>query len=194
MAMNPYPIQGGSPGVQLQPGERVLWSGQPAQGLIFRPIDAGLVPFSLLWGGFALFWNVGVWAGGAPLFFRLWGLPFLIAGLYVTVGRFFHARHLRSKISYTLTDRRAIIRSKPSTRDMPLTPQTSVETSVRSNGTGTLMLSNGGGRHSAFSGNIKGAQALWLGVGGSNFDFDGIDNVEAVADLVNSIVYDVQDR
>lgn len=33
----------------LLAGERVLWEGQPYTGLILRPIEAFLIPFSLLW-------------------------------------------------------------------------------------------------------------------------------------------------
>jgi len=68
-----------------------------------------LIPFSLLWGVFAILWNLIVWTNGAPVFFRLWGLPFLLVGLYVTVGRFAVEAFLRRRIVYALTDRRVLI-------------------------------------------------------------------------------------
>ncbi len=101
----------------LFPGERISWSGRPRQGIMFAPGDTLLVPFSLMWGGFAIFWNAMVWfgpfgdaAGGGPdIFFRLWGLPFLMIGLYLIAGRFFHDAHLRRKIYYAVTDQRILI-------------------------------------------------------------------------------------
>ena len=67
----------------------MLWAGRPDSGVLFGRGDLLLVPFTVLWGGFAVFWNVMAWRGHAPVFFRLWGIPFLLAGLYVIVGRFF---------------------------------------------------------------------------------------------------------
>lgn len=76
---------------------------------MFRSSDLYLVPFSLLWGGFAVFWNVSVWTMGAPWFFRLWGLPFLVAGLYFVLGRFLHEAWLRDHIFYAISDRRVLV-------------------------------------------------------------------------------------
>ncbi len=69
-------------------GEPVLWAGRPDAGVLFGRGDLLLVPLTVLWGGFAVFWNVMVWRGHAPVFFRLWGIPFLLVGLYVTLGDF----------------------------------------------------------------------------------------------------------
>jgi hypothetical protein len=97
----------------LQPwllaGERILWTGRPQRGLRFRAADVYLIPFSLLWGGFALFWNVEAWSLGAPDLFALWGLPFLAVGIYVVAGRFIHDALLRSALLYAVTTRRVIV-------------------------------------------------------------------------------------
>ena len=42
---------------RLAADEDVLWYGQPKTSVLFDANDIFLVPFSLLWGGFALFWE-----------------------------------------------------------------------------------------------------------------------------------------
>ena len=93
----------------LTKGESLKWSGVPRQGLVFRPSDALMVPFSVFWAGFAVFWEASVLKDGAPTFFALWGIPFVLMGLYITVGRFFHDAMRRAKIEYGVTDQRIII-------------------------------------------------------------------------------------
>ncbi len=63
----------------LRPGERLLWQGRPIpRRFILTPADVFLVPFSLLWGGFAIFWEAGVILSGAPFFFLIWGIHFAV--------------------------------------------------------------------------------------------------------------------
>jgi hypothetical protein len=101
---------------ELGPGERVLWSGKPDDRHWLYAEDLVLVPFSLLWGGFAIFWEASVIASarsahggaGARVFFALWGVPFVLFGLYLIFGRLFTRRWLRRRSQYVLTDRRVL--------------------------------------------------------------------------------------
>jgi hypothetical protein len=72
---------------RLLAGERILWSGRPAQGLLFTGNDAMLIPFSLLWGGFAIFWEVSALNQPNTGYFGVFGIPFVLMGLYLIVGR-----------------------------------------------------------------------------------------------------------
>jgi hypothetical protein len=53
---------------ELGQGERLLWSGKPRGGMRLRAQDAFLILFSLMWCGFAIFWEVGVSMHSGPLF------------------------------------------------------------------------------------------------------------------------------
>lgn len=92
---------------ELGPGEAVLWFGQPAQGVVLRASDAFVVPFTVLWCGFAIFWTVG--ASRASGVFGLFGLPFVCLGIYITVGRFFADAATRARTIYAVTNRRLIV-------------------------------------------------------------------------------------
>jgi hypothetical protein len=62
-----------------------------------------------MWGGFAIFWEVSVFRVGAPVFFRLWGIPFVLVGLYFIFGRFFADAWQRARTFYGLTNERVLI-------------------------------------------------------------------------------------
>ncbi len=93
----------------LMPEEEVVWSGAPGKGIKFQSADLVIVPFSLLWALFVIFWEATAIRGRAPAFFALWGIPFVLIGAYITVGRFFFDSYLRSRSRYFLTNRRALI-------------------------------------------------------------------------------------
>ena len=128
----------------LLSGERILWTGQPKQGLTLGKRDAILIPFSLMWCGFIIFWNIDVWSApktGTPddWFFELWGLPFLAFGLYLVLGRFLHDAWIRKNLVYAVTDRRILFRrgTRITSRDIKSLPM--LEFSERRDGTGTIV-------------------------------------------------------
>ncbi|HEY0098484.1 MAG TPA: PH domain-containing protein [Pyrinomonadaceae bacterium] len=126
---------------QLESGEQLIWSGQPRQGLLLRPSDAFMIPFSLLWGGFAIFWEVSAILSGAPIFFWLFGVPFVLIGLHLIFGRFFTDARTRTHTFYGLTNDRIIITSgKHGKRVQSLSLSTLSDISLdeRGDGSGTI--------------------------------------------------------
>lgn len=126
---------------EMAPRERLLWSGRPRGGIFLRPSDAYMIPFSLLWGGFAVFWEVGVLTTDAPFFFKLWGVPFVLVGLYIVFGRFFVDARLRGRTYYGVTNERVIIVSglfSRSVKSLNLRTLTDVTLEEKPDGTGTI--------------------------------------------------------
>jgi hypothetical protein len=126
---------------QLDPSELVLWAGQPKQGVMLRGSDALMIPFSLLWGGFAFFWEWSVLRSGAPAYFVLWGIPFVLIGIYLIVGRFFVEAWQRSNTRYAVTSERIVIVDglyRSTVRSVLLSGLTEMALSAHANGVGTI--------------------------------------------------------
>lgn len=108
----------------LRPGERLLWSGRPDPGVWFTSADAFLIPFGVMWGGFAIFWETSVTSGGGPVFGMIWGTPFVAIGLYIVFGHFFYKRYRKQRTCYGITDQRALVAVGPGQlSDSPLRNQ-----------------------------------------------------------------------
>ncbi len=72
----------------LDTNEKMIWTGPPKKGIEFRATDIFLIPFSLLWCGFAIFWFTTAISSSAPFFFSMFGIPFIVIGLVFIFGRF----------------------------------------------------------------------------------------------------------
>ena len=129
---------------ELGHGERLIWSGVPAQGLRLRAADALMIPFSLFWAGFAFFWEYeAVTNPRSPFFFELFGIPFVVMGLYILVGRVYVDQYQRTRTFYGLTNQRVIILSGLTGRQVnSLSLQGLSDISLRegSGGGGTILL------------------------------------------------------
>jgi hypothetical protein len=127
----------------LDTNEKLLWTGRPKRGLVFRQADLLLIPFSLLWCGFAIFWLTTALNAGAPLFFALFGGAFVVMGLIFVFGRFIIDAKQREHTYYGLTNDRIIIRSgmyKKSIKSLNIKTLTDIEYDERSDGSGTITI------------------------------------------------------
>lgn len=135
---------------ELAHGEQVLWSGKPDNRRWLYPEDLVLVPFSLIWGGFAIFWETSVLTATSAhkdaatrLVFSLWGMPFVLIGLYLILGRVFIRRWLRRRSLYALTDERVLLfsqswRGSSRVKMIWLSSRPPLEKHIGRNGQGTL--------------------------------------------------------
>lgn len=141
---------------ELDANEQLLWAGQPKQGLVFRNTELFAIPFSILWGGGALF---GV---SAELFkaiqdsaddsITLESMPplgtliFLVLSVYLLIGRFIVDIRLRKGIHYGITNKRVIILKKwlwSSRKSINLIGLNEVSYSEKQDGSGTITFGGG---------------------------------------------------
>src|SRR5262249_2338283 len=108
--------------LRLNSGEKLLWAGRPAQGIVLSRQDWYLIPF-------------GVFLVAA-------GLRFIPMGIYILiVGRLFADLWYRSRLIYGVTDRRAIILSgmrRRSVRSIYFSSLITLKLEERRNRSGTI--------------------------------------------------------
>ncbi|HVY25473.1 MAG TPA: hypothetical protein VHB79_02940 [Polyangiaceae bacterium] len=146
----------------LMPGESIVWSGTPRGGIRFQSSDVLAILFSIAWTGFVIFWEVSVVRSGAPGFSALFGVPFLVIGGYMTVGRFFLDAYRRSRTRYFLTDCRALILTEWPTRrvhSVNLATLPVIALTKHTDGTGTLMF---GAREHASRSALQSPRFEWI--------------------------------
>lgn len=111
----------------------------PEPGVHLSKEDALLIPFSMFFFGFAVFWTSLAASMGAPVFFYLWGSMFIVFGLYFMIGRFFlQARKNRYTI-YAVTNRRIFIIQRHNVATMAVNSLPSLELHEHRSGLGTVL-------------------------------------------------------
>lgn len=168
----------------LDPNEHLLWSGQPRSGIRLRPQDAFLIPFSLMWCGFAIFWEVSVVRSGAPFFFMIWGIPFVCVGLFFVFGRFIFDARGRANTYYGVTNERILIVSglfSQQTKSLQLRTLADLSLTQRKDGSGTIAFGPTNYMNGMFP------AGAWPGAGRySPPSFDLIDRAKQVYDTIRS--------
>lgn len=171
---------------RLLPGERILWLGGPGQGIRFTSRDMFLVPFSFLWGGFAIFWEMSVISAGAPLVMRLFGIPFVLVGLFMIGGRFWADAYLRANTAYAVTDKRVLVSRAgrwPKFSAMSLDRLPDVSVSETAGGRGTVRF---GAERSWWAGGTSAGWSIWLPSLDPTLQFLDIADAAAVFSLVQA--------
>ncbi len=183
---------------ELSSGEQLLWSGKPKQGLILRSSDAGMIPFSIFWCGFAIFWeymavaHTGKNVPKEVMIFPLFGIPFVLIGLYLVFGRFFVDMNQRTKTTYAVTSERVMILTSGlfvgnNTKSLSLRTMTDISLSEKNNGSGTITFGSTNAAFSLF--NTPGR--IWPGkMQGPMFEM--IDNAKSVYETILKAQKDAQ--
>ena len=178
---------------ELQPDEHLQWAGRPNPNRLFTAMDIFLIPFSLLWGGFAVFWEVVALTsvlrvGGDALLFPLFGLPFLVLGLYLIFGRFVVKSYTKRRTVYAVTDRRVIAVTtafRRTVRSASLKRLPGLEVSTGSGRSGTVTF----GHWSGLAGMYANSGMDWLGWnwGARPMAFYDLDDARSVYELVDRL-------
>jgi len=189
-------------GDYLMQGENILWFGKPDPSVLLSRGDIFMIPFSLLWGGFAIFWEAlalgaasGSGAKGAPPpLFALFGVPFVLVGLYMIFGRFIYKRWRKTNTYYAVTDKRVLVLTKLWRSDLQAIRIGVIPTlnlSVGRDGRGTIVFGN----TSYASTYANSGMDFFGGFYGSQAPaFYDIKDAREVHDLVNKLMNEPEDQ
>lgn len=121
-------------------GEKIIWSGQPNIEKKFTKYDTFFVPFSVLWFGFSIFWEIMATIGSGGIF-SVFGIPFCVIGFYICIGRFIYKKKNKQHTYYYITDRRIIIYNdykRIQVNDMPLSRAAHISYHEDADGIGSI--------------------------------------------------------
>lgn len=126
---------------QLSGKEQILWASPPKQGLQFRTSDKYMIPFSLLWCATVVVWEwftLGMGELGTTM--AWFGVPFMLIGLYLLIGRFFMDAFVRKHIFYAISTKKLLVKTGKWNRSTDIFPLKSIhrltlETGKKGSGT-----------------------------------------------------------
>ena len=135
---------------RLGPHERLIWWNRPISALCAkREVNFGLL-FGAFFLGFALFW---IWqASSAPGPFFLFGIPFVLIGLWMVCAPVRAYQRAKSTL-FALTDRSAMVLTGSTARTFPLEQIEFVETESFADGSGHVEFHKEAPTPAAWTGN-----------------------------------------
>jgi PH (Pleckstrin Homology) domain-containing protein len=141
---------------ELEPGERLLWSGRPGQGLRLREADWFAIPFTVGFFGFTVFFaffDPSRHDSWPSLIVRAW---LLVGGFYIAIVRIPLDAWRRANTAYGITDRRAIIRRGlfGRTKSMPLIEVPAILVTRHGSGEGDVVFDTEDMSHVAVGGAV----------------------------------------
>jgi Bacterial PH domain len=168
---------------ELGSSERLLWKGRPRTGLRLRGSDALLIPFSLVWAGFACFAAFAAFLSPKANPGALFTVPFALIGLYIVIGRFFVDAKIRQNTEYAVTNRRAIIVSGlfgRKTRSINLQSTPEIALTEKADRSGTITF----GTPAPYGWGMQGN--LWFPGFSPQAAFDMIENARSVYEMIEN--------
>lgn len=125
----------------LKADERILWVGQPKKGIQLRDADLILIPMSIILAGFTLILDYTLLHYESSLSFKMLGILFAAAAVYIGFVRFFTGAAKRARTFYCLTNRRIIIMKgrKHLIKTLPLKNIEQMDTTIEKDGSGFII-------------------------------------------------------
>jgi hypothetical protein len=174
--------------------EKVLWYGQPDRNIMFHAADLFLIPFAVFWCGFMAFWEYKLWTLLAEgeivpvIVFMVFGIPFILIGLYMLFGRFFWDRYRKARTHYYVTDKRVIVIKDVFNRTICaqfLSNLPCINKIKRKDGSGTLRFGNTPLGYVSYSNDLM---DQWPVNAGQDVPvFHDLNDVDIVYDIVNRV-------
>jgi hypothetical protein len=93
---------------QLAPGEVIVWTGKPLRHIVFHKTDWLIIPFSLAFAAFTLFWEWHAFRTWGDWFLKLGGIPLILMGQYLVWGRFVYSAWRKRRTVCAVTNQRAL--------------------------------------------------------------------------------------
>jgi len=130
-------------------GENILWAGKPGSSLSSSKGSMFIILFGIFWLGFALFWEymaILEYLESGVIIMSLFGIPFVIIGLFLVFGIPFYIRSKKKNTYYAVTNKRIIILSlKRNTKDVQtefIKEIKGINKTIKRNGIGTIVFGN----------------------------------------------------